>query len=1553
MNRLLASLSTIFFASFLCLDSPDSQASEPYHPVHPDPILETWRWREFTELEGKGARDLVQTTDGTFWFVVENGLVSYDGIDWVDHDADEVGIELPILSICARKDGSLVVGTIFNLYRYNEELWEPLDTGLAGEPMIYNRVVETQDGELWAGTALGPVQFRNDGATLFTLVETAGIVRDRFPTLNISTLPENTEPSPTSWGKEESYFEYLGAIVEYVQSMWVVVSLLPEGSGYIAGLRTGDIVSGVSVIASIPEETGGIIPAQLKLAVTRNRETLDIEIDTTFHAVPPPVHNLQTYEIYETAQGDLWFGLNHGLVLHGKRRDSNGSIEWNYFSAKDGIDQADVPIFQETQDGTLWMATTHSLHGISQFDGNDWTAVPESQRVYWSLLETSDQMLWAGGMSALFVFHKGEWQTLDSGLNLPIPSSRMKLLESMDGALWILGIGQSAIRFDRSPQTWQSFSDIIIQATTDFGREWFLHRDGGVVLNENSNWIRFGQEDGLIDTPNRIFVARDQTVWASGSHDGVAAISCLNGDRWEKMLFDGFSWNIDRRAVAESDSGDLWFGGSGGQEGGTGGCILFTPGQDRKIDGQWRVYTPPNAPESSYGIGVVNEDNTWFIGYHGVFQFDGQLWKRFFRKELLSDPTDSILVDMSGTVWIGSRRKGVFSFNGTRWSNYDTSDGLPSSSIMTLMEDRRGNIWIQTPKGPSVFDGKNWQDDVMPILLKGRNPYRPTLQTDDGTFWLSRVVATWFERSSGASQYTHDPNFGSIRNRPDEVPPRTQIHLSLAEVAYPGYIDIHWEGVDFLNDTPSDGLVYSYRLNKGPWSPYKRNSEHIYLSLPDGTHTFEVRARDQNLNVETVPAAATFRVFPPVWRQPWFVFLILAFVSGIGIQTARLLRRDESLLAANKRLEQRVMERTSDLTKVTDRLEKAQRVAVVGSWEWNMVDNQLYGSSEFYRIFGVDRDAFKDFHNSYLSAVHPDDRESVKTKINDALHRCKPFNFEHRIMRPGGGVIVVHSMAEVLVDERGKPNNMLGTVQDITVRKKQESLRRIYEANYTTILEGSADAIVSVNHDQQIVVFNQGAEHIFGYKRQEVIGKPLHLLIPENSRDRHNREFARFRDSSGGSRLMGARAEICGIRKSGDIFQAEASISNQSIDGVQVLTAILRDVTQRKELEQQLLQSQKVEIIGQLASGVAHDFNNQLAAILFNIEMAEESLAPDQHQPSISELKENLEQIKYASKEAASLTRQLLTFSRKQVVERRFIQLEKVLRNMTKMLTRLIRENIHMEIKTAPNLASIYAGESQIEQVIVNLVVNGSDAMPTGGLLRINAENLEVTEPIKTANTIVTPGKYVTVRVKDSGIGIKENIVGQIFEPFFTSKPVGKGTGLGLATVQRIVTEMKGVIAVSSIPDQGTEFTVYLPAFDQKPDAIESKIVPNNQLPSIGVTILYCEDDDLVRRATRKILEKSGYTVLEAANGTDALEIAKGNIENINLLISDVIMPDFGGRKLFDQLTKSLPELRGIFVSGYTSDLLTEEGIEDGHTSFLQKPFSVEQLFQRIGEILK
>jgi CheY-like chemotaxis protein len=381
-------------------------------------------------------------------------------------------------------------------------------------------------------------------------------------------------------------------------------------------------------------------------------------------------------------------------------------------------------------------------------------------------------------------------------------------------------------------------------------------------------------------------------------------------------------------------------------------------------------------------------------------------------------------------------------------------------------------------------------------------------------------------------------------------------------------------------------------------------------------------------------------------------------------------------------------------------------------------------------------------------------------------------------------------------------------------------------------------------------------------------------------------------------------------------------------------------------LQEQLRQSQKMEAIGQLAGGVAHDFNNLLTVIHGYSELILNSLDDS------SRLRQDVREIIHASEHASSLTRQLLAFSRKQVLQLKVLDLNAHVSNMDKMLRRMIGENIELMTLLAKDLGRIKADPGQIEQVILNLAVNARDAMLSGGKLTIETANIELDENYARSHIGVTPGRYVMLSVSDTGVGIAREVKERIFEPFFTTKEKGKGTGLGLSTVYGIIQQSGGNIWVYSEPGLGTTFKIYLPRIEEDTESLKPSAVSTKSLQG-SETILLVEDEEMVRKLACTILQKNGYKVLEAPNGEEALRIVQGQNGNpIHLMVTDVVMPGMSGRQLADRLERLRPEMKILYISGYTDNAIVHHGVLEKGIDYIQKPFTIEGLARKVREVL-
>jgi PAS domain S-box-containing protein len=498
------------------------------------------------------------------------------------------------------------------------------------------------------------------------------------------------------------------------------------------------------------------------------------------------------------------------------------------------------------------------------------------------------------------------------------------------------------------------------------------------------------------------------------------------------------------------------------------------------------------------------------------------------------------------------------------------------------------------------------------------------------------------------------------------------------------------------------------------------------------------------------------------------------------------------------------------------------------------------------------------------------------------------------------------------------------------------------EGMVSALLESAAQGILSIDRTGRIVLVNHRAEEMFGYTREELVGAEMELLIPESKRGKHIQDRADY-FAHPRSRPMGIGMDLSGRRKDGREFPVEVSLSTIETPEGKFAIAFISDISQRKLLEEQLIHSQKMEAIGRLAGGVAHDFNNMLTVISGYDRMILDDLPPQ------DPLRANAEEILRAAERAASLTSQLLAFSRRQIMRPTVLNVNSVVGNTEKMLHRLIGEDIHLELKTSAEVGNIRADPVHIEQAIINLAVNARDAMPRGGRLTLETANVNLDENYARSHLGVQPGEFVMIAVTDTGHGMDANTKSHIFEPFFTTKEMGKGTGLGLATVYGMVKQSGGDIWVYSEIGQGTTFKLYFPRVMDRASAASGAESEPRRAPA-SETILVVEDEKAVRELTVKMLRKLGYEVLAASSGVEAIEISNAYPNHVALLLTDVVMPNMSGRQLADHLLKTRPEMKVLYLSGYTEHTVLHHGVES--VNFLPKPFSREVLSKKLHEML-
>jgi PAS domain S-box-containing protein len=517
-------------------------------------------------------------------------------------------------------------------------------------------------------------------------------------------------------------------------------------------------------------------------------------------------------------------------------------------------------------------------------------------------------------------------------------------------------------------------------------------------------------------------------------------------------------------------------------------------------------------------------------------------------------------------------------------------------------------------------------------------------------------------------------------------------------------------------------------------------------------------------------------------------------------------------------------------------------------------------------------------------------------------------------------------------------------VQDGPSAAKPEGTGSAFEQ----FLEFVPDAIVGVGAKGKMVLVNAQAEKLFGYPRQELIGQLVEMLVPERFHAVHpshrQNYFAEPR-----TRSMGAGIELFAVRKDGAEFPVEISLSSIEIDGETIASAAVRDISERAEserektLQEQLDRARRLESVGQLAGGIAHDFNNILGVIMNYAEFVADELDAE------SQAHQDVEEIRRAAERAAALTRQLLIFSRREVVKPEVLNLSDLIEELEKLLQRALGERVELEVHFSDALWTVEADPGQMEQVLVNLAVNARDAMPDGGRLIIEAENAELDAEYTYMHPGTEPGHYIRLKVSDTGVGMDAETIERVFEPFFTTKT--EGTGLGLATVYGIVTGAGGRIDIYSEPGVGTTIKIHLPATTAP--AVASEPDPSERPVGRGEVVLVVEDEPGVRRMAERILTKGGYSVIGMTSGEEAIELFERDDQQVDLLLTDVIMPAMLGTELVEKVRGIRPDLRIVYMSGYSHEVLAPQALRrSGGSAFIEKPFNARELLKTVRGLL-
>jgi PAS domain S-box-containing protein len=656
-------------------------------------------------------------------------------------------------------------------------------------------------------------------------------------------------------------------------------------------------------------------------------------------------------------------------------------------------------------------------------------------------------------------------------------------------------------------------------------------------------------------------------------------------------------------------------------------------------------------------------------------------------------------------------------------------------------------------------------------------------------------------------------------------------------------------------------------------------------------------------------------------------------------QSAQLQQAEASLLERDAERSDAV----ESLRRNEEMLRHAQRIARFGSWELDLTnlpvadESSNRWSDEMFRIFGYEPGQVQTNNANFFHVVHPEDRKRVREAFSQAVRLGTGYSLNHRIVRPDGTVRYVYGEAQAVTDpQTGRPGKMVGIIQDVTER--QISLEKL--AEQASFLDQARDAIFVRDLENTVIFWNKGAERLYGWSSGEVMGRDAGEFLYASLENLDPAVQAVLEHGEW-------RGELEQFTKTNDrvIVESRWTLLRDDNEEPKSILVLNSDITERKKIESQLMRSQRIESIGTLAGGIAHDLNNVLAPILLGAALLKGEECSD-------DMREVVEDIELSARRGSDLVKQVLSFARGKEGLRVSVRLGDIVKEVISIIEKTFSKKISLKIDVAPDLWTVSGDPTQLNQILLNLCVNAGDAMPDGGYLTISARNLDVDEQYAATSPQIEKGKYVLLNVADTGCGIPADKLDRIFDPFFTTKDLGKGTGLGLATVLGVVRSHGGFMNVTSEVDKGTNFIVHLPA---QVDTEEAGLIEQSDedLPrGNGECILLVDDEAPILKVTSKTLQAYGYRVLTASNGAKAVAVFAQNQEDIALVLTDMMMPVMDGPAAIHALLRIRPELKIIGASGLTSKGVMARANLPGVKHFIAKPYSAAGLLKLVRSCL-
>jgi PAS domain S-box-containing protein len=1280
----------------------------------------------------------------------------------------------------------------------------------------------------------------------------------------------------------------------------------------------------------------------------------------------------------------------HGLVLLGGFEGQLGTVNHSQvekFPPPAGLKPSGVFCLTDALDGRLWLANKGF---IGRLNGTNWERLGPAQPVANALLAAPAQ---TGG---IWVYIPGELRRYAADgtvKSFPAPDldQPREMIEDRAGNIWIASVARGLIRLRPGGESYAfnatnglSHDGVRCVFEDLEGNIWAGGSLNGLNRLKLRQFITLGRADGLPDniartvvevSPGQIIVgthgggmarihdgkitaeaplgpeARGQYVWSlAPSRTGRLWIGTYNDGLFFQT--NGVSVHFDLppemgKSIArllEDARGRLWVGGAAGLA---------------VIETNSHVTSFNNSAVAGFAITSLVEDTNagaiWIGTYaHGVFRMDSQNFTNITKLDgLPADRVSSLTLDNDDYLWVGIFEHGLASVHDGKTTLIGPPQGLPAETVGSILDDGRGFFWLgttrgilrvscdalhrvaQTPTSPAVFNLFNVSDGLASeYCVEG---YQPNALRD-------RAGHLWFGTDRGL--VTVDP--GQLRLNTNPPPVKIERagftdragtnHVSFKPAAGELIIPAGSAELEFyftaLSFTAPEKMSFAYRLagvNKN-WVNIGNLRVLHFREMAPGHYVLHIKAANNDGLWNENGATLAFTIKPFFWKTAWFRLLILIAVAVVVWRiTRRQFQQRIEHLQQQRRLEQErarlatVMENTSDLVVFAD--------AAGGVIHINPAGRKLIGLPAEEK-------------SSALTLAQLQPAWAMDRVVREGIPAARAqgtWEGETALLHRDGHEIPVSQVIIAHKDSAGQDNFLSTIARDITGRKHAEAELQRREKYFRSLIENASDSITVINSQGRVTFQSSSGERILGYPAETITGRSLLELV-------HPDDLAKAQTGLKQAltqlnvpvtltvRLQHVNGSWRTIEAVGTGLQNEAGETQIIVNS--------RDLTDNIKLEEQFRQAQKMEAVGRLSGGVAHDFNNILTVIQGNVDFLKYS---DKLSPAE---REALGDIAQGTERAAALTRQLLAFSRRQTMQTASLDLNQIVVQMTRMLRRILGEDIEMHLTYSAQPVFVRADAGMLEQVLLNLVVNSRDAMPAGGRLVIETAVAEIDRAAVLQHPQWREGTFVCLSVRDTGYGIPADLLPRIFEPFFTTKDVGKGTGLGLATVYGIVEQHNGWVAVDSESGKGTTFRIYLPRLALA-DAPGTAVPKSAAVPGGKETILLVEDEPSLRTLAGKYLARLGYKIIEAGSGVEALKLWSQHKSEIALVLTDLVMPGgVSGRELAQTLRREQPGVKIIYTSGYSADIAGKDFPLQEGVNFLPKPFNPADLARLVRKAL-